>query len=53
MPEDIVVTTSETYVKSLKTDGKFDIEEQQAFELQKMRLNRLQAPKLRVLLNQP
>lgn len=53
MLEDIVVTTSETYVKSLKADGKFDIEEQQAFELLKMRLNRLQAPKLRVLLNQP
>lgn len=54
MPEDIVVATSEPYVKSLKDDGKFDIkEQQQAFELLKMRLNRLQAPKLRVLLNQP
>ena len=54
MPEDIVVATSEPYVKSLKDDRKFDIkEQQQAFELLKMRLNRLQAPKLRVLLNQP
>ena len=36
MLEDIVVTTSETYVKSLKADGKFDIEEQQqAFEITK------------------
>lgn len=36
MLEDIVVTTTETYVKSLKADGKFDIEEQQkAFEITK------------------
>ena len=36
MLEDIVVTTSETYVKSLKAVGKFDIEEQQqAFEITK------------------
>lgn len=36
MLEDIVITTTETYVKSLKADGKFDIEEQQkAFEITK------------------
>ena len=36
MLEDIIVTTTETYVKSLKADGKFDIEEQQkAFEITK------------------
>lgn len=48
MLEDIVVTTTETYVKSLKADGKFDIEEQQkAFEITKSAFERVASEEIK------